>query len=175
MKTFGKICACSVPVFWALILFMASVADAELMPGDSLGSLKVETAEGGSLDLGDYGKSYILCSFVPGAGEQTEQLKNMEEILKREEFKDFELLVITRGIDAGEKKRAADYIARQQIKAVLLFEPELQAVKKFGVRTFPSFFVVDEKGVMKTLGIDSVERKIRKRTFEDFLENGKCR
>ena len=169
MKAIRKSRSGSVAIIAALVFFAVSVANAELLPGEPVGSLKVENTKGASVDLGNYGKPYVLCFFVPDAAELSGELKYLKIILGKKKFRDYEMVAITRGLNDDEKKRASDFIARERIGAVLLFEPKSQAGKKFGVRTFPSFFIVDGKGIVRTLGVDTVSRKIRKRTFEDFL------
>jgi len=169
MKAIRKYRAGAVAIIAALIFSAVSVANAELLPGEPVGPLEVENTKGASVDLGNYGKPYVICFFVPDAAGLSGELKYLKIILGKKKFRDYEMVAITRGLNDDEKKRASDFIVRERIGAVLLFEPKSQAGKKFGVRTFPSFFIVDGKGIVRTLGVDTVSRKIRRRTFEDFL------
>lgn len=160
-------------VFVAVVsLLVCTGARAELLPGQSVGKLKAEAAafsEGGGVDLGRYGKPYALCFFVPNGKAESEQMPALQNLLEKKNFKKYDFIAVTRGKDPDEKKSAADFLKAAGIKAKLVFDPKLEIAERFGVAEIPRFFIVDGKGVLRTLGMESVTEPARRRSFEDFL------
>lgn len=156
-------------VFVAVVsLLVCTGARAGLLTGQSVGKLKA-AADGGSVDLGKYGKPYALCFFVPNGKIESEQMPALQKLMNKKEFRKYDFIAVTRGKDPAEKKSAADFLKAKGIKAKLVFDPKLEIAERFGVTEIPRFFIVDGKGVLRTLGMESVTEPARRRSFEDFL------
>lgn len=147
----------------------ASAAAAKILPGQSLGKLVAETASGEHLDLGDVGKPYVLSFFVPNKKEDTEQLIVLDRILEKEEYSRYQAFVITRGKDEEEKQAAKAFLEKHGLDFRLLFDSRAKVARRFENRAFPTFYLVDEKGVLKAVSYLKVNEAGRKLTFEDFL------
>ncbi|MFA6450345.1 MAG: redoxin domain-containing protein, partial [bacterium] len=141
-----------------------------LIPGQAVGSLKVAVDGGGQIDLGRPAKPYVLVFFVAGRDDIAAQFAEAAKILKSKELSGFDLIAITRGKDNAERKSARDFLKSKKIAASLVFDVKLEAAKKFGVMVFPTFFIVDKNGTVRTLAISSVKSRIRMRSFEGFLK-----
>jgi peroxiredoxin len=145
-------------------------AQAGMVPGQAVGALKAQKDNGAQIDLGKYGKPYVLGFYVPGRDDIASQMETVSKLLKSKELSGFELLAVTRGKDNAEKKSARDFMKSKKFPATLVFDPKLDVAKKFGVVVFPAFFIVDKNGTVRSLSIPIVTEKIRKRSFEDFLK-----
>lgn len=165
-------------IFIALVFFtcsseaqsLAESARSGMLPGQSVGSLITEKDGGGKVNLGKPGKPYVLGFFVPGRTDIQVQFRELNDILAKKEFKTFAFYAVTRGKDSEEKKNAREFLKSAGIKAVLLFDGNAEIAKRFGTLLFPSFYIVDKEGNVRSLAIQSVTQMIRRRTFEDFLK-----
>jgi peroxiredoxin len=75
----------------------------------------------------------------------------------------------TRGKDDNEREMARSYVKKNNFKATLAYDPETTAARAFTAFQFPSFYIVDSKGELKTMRVPSVTKQIRKLGFEQFL------
>ncbi|HPI78288.1 MAG TPA: TlpA family protein disulfide reductase [bacterium] len=153
----------------AMVAFGAA-ASAQVAPGTAVGSLKIESASGPAIDLGAYGKPYVLAFFVPGRDKDAAQLAAISKLLKKKEFAKFDFIIATRGANDAEKKRARDFLSSGKYVARLAFDTQSHAAKKLGVTQFPAIIIVDAAGAARTTLMSSVTEKMRKRSFEDFLK-----
>jgi len=148
----------------------SSGASAELLPGQEVGSLPVEKSGGGIVDLGNVDSSYAIAFFVPGTKEIASELLEFQRILSSKEYSDYRAFAITRGKDESEKQRAAKYLEEHGIDLKLLFDDSrITAARDFGVTAFPTFYIVDDKGIVKAMA-NTVMKPINRLTFQDFLK-----
>lgn len=151
------------------VIFSGANAAAELVPGQGLGSIVVNEDGAGELDLAKIGKPYVLAFFVPGGEKDKKQLQELQKILKKKELAGVEFFAITRGMDKEEQDKARDFLKSTGVKSKLLFEGKmLPAARRFETRHFPTFQVIDEKGVFRMTS-RSVTDKPRRLSFEDAL------
>ncbi len=151
------------------VAFAAADAGAVLLPGQDIGTFKVEKDGGGEVDLGYVGHPYVLCFFVAGRSEDGDELEYLRDMLKNKKFRDYEMIMITRGKDDREKTLARDFMKKRNIKGTLLFDSKSLVARRLGTLQFPSFFIVDGDGALQSIGLNSVNSTLRKRTFEEFL------
>ncbi len=148
----------------------AKAANSGLIPGMEIGSLKAEKDGGGQIDLGKYGKPYVAGFFVVGSNEIASQLMAASKVLSKKEYAGVDLIALTYATDAKGKKDARDFLKSKKIDAVLVFDTKLAVAKRFGADSFPAFYMVDKNGLIRSLKITDIGKKIRKRTFEDFVK-----
>jgi peroxiredoxin len=141
-----------------------------LIPGTSVGSLKVEKDGGGQIDLGKYGRPYVIGFFVPGRDDIASQFGDAAKLLKKKEFAGIDLIAVTYVNGAAEKKTAREYLKSKKITAVLAFDAKLDVVRRFGVGAIPVFYMVDGNGLVRSQKITDVNKIIRKSSFGDFLK-----
>lgn len=159
----------------AAAIFFAAAARAEILPGAAIGALKLKRSGGGVVDLGKVGKPYILAFFVANRADDTKQLAALKNVVQKKEFAAWQVIAITRGKDAGEQNIAAKFLAAKKLPYTLVFDSDSIAARKFGALMFPMMFLVDEKGVLRTIGISSVTENPRRLSFEDFLRYVKAK
>ncbi len=152
------------------LLTIAHTAWAEIIPGQSVGKLVVESASGEEVNLGDYGKPFILAFFVPNKEEDTKQMKALKEILVKKKHNKYTVFAITRGKNDAEKAVAVNFMKQNGLDFELLFDSRAKAARKFENRVFPTFYVFDERGIMKAASLNTVTEPNRRLTFEDFLD-----
>jgi peroxiredoxin len=157
----------------AAVIAMGAVrVYAELIPGKSIGTLKAITADGKQIDLGNYGRPYVLFFFIPNDKKNGEQIAALAKFLNKKVFSRFGTVAVTRGKGSTEQQQALNFLKSKGLKAKVIFDPKFQIAEKFqivGQGDIPGFFIVDEKGILKTLHINSVTAPVRKRGFDEFL------
>ncbi|MBN1276900.1 MAG: redoxin domain-containing protein [Deltaproteobacteria bacterium] len=150
---------------------LATGVFAQIMPGIHPGSLMLKADPSGEINLGGLGVPYVACFFMPGDKETAEEVKALQDIISgSSRLNRFKILMITKGRDEDERKRARDYLRDSGINAILVFDPENAGGDAFKADKFPLFFIVDEKGILRSLPLSSVKQTVRKRSFSTFLE-----
>ncbi|HOX28060.1 MAG TPA: TlpA family protein disulfide reductase [bacterium] len=152
----------------AVIFFSAAVALADIIPGQNLASLKLEKEGGGKIVLGKIGKPAMIAFFFPGGKEDAKQLRAAQALVNK--HKNYEFIAVTRGKDADEKKSAADFLDKTKVKAVLAFDQKSDVTIELGVLSLPSFVIVDQDGILRTLPLSTVTEKPRKLSVDQMME-----
>ncbi|HOY62163.1 MAG TPA: TlpA family protein disulfide reductase [bacterium] len=152
----------------AASLYFAPAARA-LSPGDSVGALSVAIDGGGSADLGAYGKPYVLSFFLPDHADSGAQLRALNVLLLRNEFRGLGFVAATRGKDDAEKAAAREFLRAGGIRAALIFDPTANVARRFMNDRFPAFYIIRGDGVLLTSLLPTVTETIRARSFRDFL------
>jgi peroxiredoxin len=153
------------------LAFSAEQESTGLVPGNAVGTTIIEKDGGEKINLGTYGKPYVLAFFVPGQDKDAKQLAALRELLNKDEFRKVVGMVITRGKDKNERGAARSFLKQNKFPFTLLFDPNVTAARKFGVKELPSIFIVDAKGILRTVTIDSITETMRKMPFADMLRN----
>ncbi len=153
-----------------LYVYIAGSAAAQIMPGSPLGDLKIQADPKGEIQLGKFGSPYVLCFFIPGDEATASEIKALQKIISGDKIlSKFKIIMATRGKDDNERELARSYVKKNGFKATLAFDPETAAARAFTAFQFPSFFIVDSKGELKTLRVPSVTKPIRRLGFEEML------
>lgn len=155
----------------ALCVYIAGSATAQIMPGSPLGDLKMKADPSGEIHLGKFGSPYVLCFFIPGDETTATEIKALQKIISGDRIlSKFKIIMATRGKDDNERELARSYVKKNGFKATLAYDPETTAARAFTSFQFPSFYIVDAKGELKTMRVPSVTKPVRRLGFEEFLK-----
>ncbi|TLS52513.1 redoxin domain-containing protein [Paenibacillus antri] len=113
--------------------------------GDPVAAFSLETLNGGTLGPDDFkGQPMVINfwgTFCPPCVEETPALQRMYD-----KYKDQGIVIL--GINLGEKPivRIQNFTERFGVTYPILLDPDLEIRDRYGVRSYPTTFFVDESG-----------------------------
>lgn len=120
--------------------------------GERLPSFSLEKEDGTKIQIDDYkGKVVVLsfwASWCPYCQKQLDHVKEFEETLKKYDNVEFILVNKLDGVKET-KEQALEYLQDKGINLTNLYDKDLEAYEKLGMKIIPTTLILDENGILK--------------------------
>ncbi len=151
-----------------MIIQSSDVYATTLRRGESIGNLVVRGANGKDINLGKLKSPAVVVFFIPNREDSLKELKALAKIAKSKKHASYKYIAVFRGSSKEEKKMTVDFIKKNKLPFTLAFDPSTTVTHRFGVSAFPTFFLIDQKGVLRTIPMSRIA-KYRKLSYDDMM------